>query len=120
MTRPCRSRTAWTSIPEALPAITITAVQLQSKFKHAIDFGVGGKFNAATQAAYEAAIRGQVAEKATQVIEGTYRGSPAVFHTNVQTGLTVITDRAGNFISGWRFSGQQMQHLLTTGKVGGG
>ncbi len=104
----------------AVPTIAINAAQLQSKFKHAADFGISGRFNTSTRAAFDAALRSHVADRGTQVIEGAYHGSPAVFYTNVQSRLTVITDQSGAFISGWQFSPQQMHHLLTTGKVGGG
>jgi hypothetical protein len=100
--------------------ISISDKQLQKKFKHAKDFGVDGNYSKANAEKYRDAINGHVNDSATQTIQGTYHGSPAVHHYNPNTGVNVITDPSGNFVSGWKLSPTQSQHVLTTGNLGGG
>ncbi len=84
-------------------AITSTS-QLQSKFKHAGDFGVNGTPNKANLQAFDTAIQRHVDAADTQKIAGTYRGNPVNIYVDPKTGLAVITDRLRNFISGWKLS----------------
>jgi hypothetical protein len=100
--------------------VTAAPSQLQKKFKHAGDFGVAGTPNRATLQAFADAIRNHVQSPATQRIIGTYRGDPVHIFVDTATGLAVITDLAGNFITGWKLSGQQLWHVLNGGKLGGG
>ena len=101
-------------------AISFAPSQLQAKFKHAEDFGVQGNYNKANGEAYEKALRDHMSDPNTQQISGTYRGQPAEIYYNSKTGNAVITDKAGNYISGWKLSTDQVQHVLTSGKLGGG
>jgi RHS repeat-associated protein len=94
--------------------------QLQSKFKHAADFGIQGNYNAANGAAFRSAINQHINSPGVQVIQGTYRGTPVTHYVNPQTGLNVMSNSAGEFLSGWKLSPQQLQHVTTTGKLGGG
>lgn len=50
-------------------------------------------------------------------VQGTYRGSSVTHHVDPSTGLNVIRDSSGNFLSGWKLSPQQLQHVLSTGKT---
>ncbi len=99
---------------------TTSTSQLQKKFKHAGDFGVAGNPNKANLEAFDNAIQSHLQSPGTQKIAGTYRGDPVNIHVDPTTGLTVITDPAGNFISGWKLSAQQLWHVLNGGKLGGG
>jgi hypothetical protein len=74
-------------ISQETAGIVMTAAQLQSKFRHAADFGVTGNYSPTNRALYEAAIRGHVADASNRVIQGTYRGSPATFYTTQTAGL---------------------------------
>lgn len=56
----------------------------------------------------------------TQAIKGTYRGQPVTHFVDPQTGLNVIRDSSGNFLSGWKLSPKQLEYVTTTGKLGGG
>ncbi len=56
----------------------------------------------------------------TQVIQGTYRGEPVTHFFDPQTGLNVVRDAGGNFLSGWKLSPAQIKNVTTTGKLGGG
>ncbi|MDO8543894.1 MAG: colicin D domain-containing protein [Opitutaceae bacterium] len=94
--------------------------QLQSKFKHAADFGIQGNYNTANGAAFRSAINQHINSPGVQVIQGTYRGTPVTHYVNPQTGLNVMSNSAGDFLSGWKLSPQQLQHVTTTGKLGGG
>ena len=91
--------------------------QLQKKFKHAKDFGVLGKWSAETARQFGQAIENLVDSPATTKIVGTYRGKPAIHHVDPETGLNVITDSAGKFISGWKLSAEQLRNVLTRGSL---
>jgi hypothetical protein len=91
--------------------------QLQRKFKHALDFGVTGNYNPINATAFEVALQKHVSHLDTQVLAGTYRGKPATFYINPNTRLTVIEDAGGNFVSGWKLSKPQFQHVRTHGKL---
>lgn len=104
--------TRWRSLFQA------TERQLQAKFKHAGDFGVEGSFNPARGAEFGASVREHV-QRAATVVEGTYRGNPVVFFIDEKTGLTVIQAADGGFLSGWKLNAQQLQHILSRGKLGG-
>ncbi len=54
--------------------------QLQSKFKHAGDFGVDGNYNRANAARFSEALNQHINRPLTTAIEGTYRGSPVTHY----------------------------------------
>ncbi|MDH5824287.1 colicin D domain-containing protein [Luteimonas sp. RD2P54] len=107
---------------EGVNAIGFSRAQLQQKFKHAADFGVSGSPNNRTLAEFSTAIQRHVDGDSTIAIQGTYaRGNLAVTHfVDPNTGLNVMRDASGNFLSGWRLSEQQLKHVLETGRLGGG
>lgn len=92
-----------------------TARQLQAKFKHAAAFGVLGNYSKANAAAFSRALHQHINSTGVRAIEGTYRGNPVTHHLDPLTGLNVMADPAGNFISGWRLSAEQLQNVLTHG-----
>jgi colicin D len=96
---------------------TATLGQLQAKFKLAEDFGVKGNWNKATAPEFDQAVQNHVSDPATQTINGTCRGQSVVHDVNPQTGLNVMTDPAGKFISGWKLNPQQLQNVLTRGSL---
>lgn len=86
--------------------------QLQSKFKHAVDFGISGNYNLITRQQYEVALRNHVNEAST-IYLSTYHGDRVfVFMGN---GRLVYTDLAGNFISGWKYTSDQYLYHLNNG-----
>jgi hypothetical protein len=95
------------------PILQFSQKQLQKKFKHAKDFGVQGNYNANTAQQFQQAVQTHVNSAGNQVIYGTYRGKQVIHHYNPQTGLNVITDRAGNFIGGWKLNPAQAQNVTT-------
>ena len=94
--------------------------QLQAKFKHAKEFGILGNWNTANAVRFQQALENHVNASTTQVIRGTYRGRDVVHYYDPATGLNVMTDLDGNFISGWKLTPKQIKHLTTTGSLGGG
>jgi RHS repeat-associated protein len=91
--------------------------QLQAKFKHAEDFGVKGNWNKQTAQEFEEAVQQHIDDPSTQVIKGTYRGQSVIHHVNPQTGLNVMTDPSGKFISGWKLGTEQLRNVLTRGTL---
>eukprot|EP01132_Coremiostelium_polycephalum_P005883 gene5883-7323_t len=77
---------------ESSRIILTNSRQLQSKFKHALDFGIEG----------------------IQIIHGTYRNAnnPVVFYLNPETGLNIISTASGQFISGAKLSSAQVNDIL--------
>ena len=94
--------------------------QLQAKFKHAKFFGITGNWNKANAARFRQALEDHVSSPTTRVIRGTYHGQEVIHHYNPATQLNVMTDLNGNFISGWKLSPKQIEHLLNTGSLGEG
>lgn len=97
--------------------ITISARQLQRKFKHAADFGVIGRYSRAQATQFEQALRAHVENQATLMISGSYRGEPVTHFVHPQTGLDVMRDTEGVFMSGWRLTPEQLAHVLSRGSL---
>ncbi|MEN9855582.1 MAG: hypothetical protein RLZZ157_708 [Pseudomonadota bacterium] len=66
------------------------------------------------------AIQDHIAATGTQTIEGTFRGQSVTHFLNRASGLNVIKDSSGNFLSGWKLSPKQLEYVTTTGNLGGG
>ena len=84
---------------------TFTTQQLESKWKHAADFGImTPKRNPSTLAQYQAAIESHLGQIAT-IQNGTYLYVPGskVFY-NPNTNLVVILDKDDAFVSGWKLA----------------
>ncbi|WP_158277483.1 colicin D domain-containing protein [Opitutus sp. ER46] len=94
--------------------------QLQSKFKHAADFGLSGDFSLTQAAKFRSVINQHINSPSVQAIQGTYRKMPAVHYLDGKTRLNVISTPSGEFWTGWRLSDQQFRHVSTTGNLGGG
>jgi hypothetical protein len=100
--------------------VVIRARQLRAKFKHAADFGVEGGYNPSSASRYEAALRTHVNAPGTRALSGSYRAQPVTHYLDPVTGLNVIVDTRGEYVSGWRLSRDQLRHVLATGSLGGG
>jgi hypothetical protein len=107
------------SIGPRRPDINFEYDQLVKKFdKHAADFGVTGTGNRANITRFQAAMEQHIADPATQVINGTYRQTiPVTHYVNPNTGLNVMKDAAGNYLSGWRLNPGQLNNVLTRGSL---
>jgi hypothetical protein len=97
--------------------VNFDPAQVQSKFKHAADFGVLGNNNAVNRAAFQEALEEHIADPASQLIQGTYRGMPVTHIVNPSTGLNVIIDSSGNFVSGWKLNPTQLQNVINRGSL---
>jgi len=51
------------------------------------------------------------------VIEGSYRGNPVTHFVDTKTGLNVIVNPAGNYVSGWRLGAEQLEGVLSSGRL---
>jgi len=91
--------------------------QVQRKYKHAEAFGLPTNWNPAHGARFEQALRAHVNDPATLRIVGTYRGQPVIHYLDPRTGLNVLTDRHGSFISAWRVSDPQFMNLWHRGSL---
>ena len=101
----------------ALPKITFNPVQLQKKFKHASDFGISGNYNAANALKFQQAIESHIASPGAKIIQGTYRGNPVTHIYNPTTGINVMVEKTGEFISGWKLNAAQATNVLTRGSL---
>lgn len=105
---------------ENLPRLAADAKQLQKKFKHAKDFGVEGNYSASNAQRFEQALHDFMDAPGTTRIRGTYHGQPAILSYSSKTGQVVVQDASGNFVSAWKMSPAQLQHVMTSGSLGGG
>ncbi|GAB2670617.1 hypothetical protein GCM10027036_25110 [Flavihumibacter cheonanensis] len=94
-----------------------TVIQLQKKFKHAIDFGVVGNYSTKRGFEFYSAINRHINAEGTQIIQGFYRNSntAVVFYLNPKTGLNVVATPSGQFITGARLSPAQVTDVLSKG-----
>ncbi|RYZ88288.1 MAG: hypothetical protein EOP04_09715 [Proteobacteria bacterium] len=95
----------------------MSRTQLQAKFKHAGDFGVAGNYSKVGSARFSSAINQHLNKEGVSVIQGSYRGNPVVHYLESRTGLNVMSDRAGNFVSGWKLSPGQSQNVMSRGSL---
>jgi hypothetical protein len=94
-----------------------TSAHLASKFKHAKDFGVAGNYSKANAAEFSRAIHQHVNNPAVRAIQGTYHKVPVTHYVHPASGLNVIADAGGNFVSGWKLGAEQLENVLTHGGV---
>lgn len=85
--------------------------------KHAEDFDVLGNWSRNKATELSRAINQHVNDAATQMINGRYRGDDVVHFLNPTTGLNVVSDLAGYLQTGWKLSAEQLQGVLTTGRL---
>lgn len=100
---------------EASRVLLRTPQQIQAKFKHASDFGVAGNYSKPKAAEFSQAIHEHINSPSVRSIPGTYHKQPVTHYLDPSTGLNVIVDPAGNFVSGWRLSPAQLQNVLKHG-----
>ena len=89
--------------------------QLQKKYKHAKDFGIEGDYSPANARKFNSAINKHINAPETKKILGTFKNEPVMHFVDPRTGLNVITDRSGNFISGWKLNPIQLENILNHG-----
>lgn len=52
-----------------------------------------------------------------KVISGTYRGNPVTHYIDPSTGVNVMADPTGRYVSGWQLGAEQLEGVLTTGRL---
>ena len=95
--------------------LNATARQLQKKFKHAPDFGITTPWNKAAAAKFKSAINQHINSHGTRRIVGKYRGDDAIHYLDPSTGLNVISNPNGQFLSGWKLGAEQLKNVLRHG-----
>jgi hypothetical protein len=95
-----------------------TPRNLQKFFgKHGSDFGLTGSWSPSRAADASRAINQHLNSPGVRAIEGAYRGNPATHYLDPSTGLNVVADGAGNFITGYKLGAEQLNDVLTTGHL---
>lgn len=92
-----------------------TERQIQAKFKHAGDFGVTGSFSKANATKFSQAIHVHINSPGVRQIAGTYHKAAVTHYVDPSSGLNVMADPVGNFISGWKLSADQLRNVLQHG-----
>jgi len=120
---PASATAASTATPaEQKVAVTFDPKQVQSKYKHAVEFGVTGNYNPDNSKKFQDAMQTLIDAPGTKKKDGVYtRGNLDVtFYYDPTSKLMVMTTRDGKYISGWKLTDAQLQHIEKDGKVGGG
>nr|WP_168500495.1 RICIN domain-containing protein [Streptomyces sp. RLB1-33]QIY76363.1 virulence factor [Streptomyces sp. RLB1-33] len=88
---------------------------------HAADFGIKGPYNKVNGQAFILAIEQLVKNPSTKVIKGTWRNTQEAIHYVDDTGLhasfAANGPNVGEYLGGWRSSGDQLTYLLRDGKL---
>jgi RHS repeat-associated protein len=91
---------------------------LQKMFdKHGADFGLIGNWNPSRLKDVVKEIGNHVDDPAVKKIPGTYRGLQIINYVNPTTGVNVFTDTSGGVLGGWKLGVDQLQSVLTTGRL---
>ncbi len=85
-----------------------------------MNFGLTVNQNNKALAELSTRIQAHISASGIIKIEGTFRNQPVTHFVNPATGLNVMRDSSGNLFGGWQVEGKVLQHLLRTGKLGGG
>ncbi|MBF0208863.1 MAG: hypothetical protein HQK53_18525 [Oligoflexia bacterium] len=92
--------------------------QLQKKFKHAEVFGITGNESRETLLQFANSIENHVKAMTTRIIEGTYHQAQRVIHyVDPASGINIMKDPNGNFISVWKLSPEQLRNVLERGSL---
>jgi RHS repeat-associated protein len=107
---------ATASASESSPVLLRTFRNMQKFFsKHGSDFGLSGTWNPTRAADASRAIHQHINSPRVRVIQGSYRGNPAIHYLDTQTGLNVVVDPFGNFVTGYRLGTDQLKTLIARG-----
>jgi hypothetical protein len=92
--------------------------QIEEKYSdHAGDFGVTDPRGRAGFDNFERTLKQFVDDPRTMHIQGTYRGQPVILNYNPDSGLCVIQNLDGTFVSGWKLGPDQAQNVVTRGSL---
>lgn len=76
---------------------------------------MAGNYSRANAAKFSEAVHKHINDPSVTAIQGTYHKQPVTHYLDPSSGLNVMADRSGNFISGWRFSPAQRQNVTGHG-----
>ena len=97
---------------------SIRAIQkFFTKAGHGAELGLKGNWSPAQAAATRSAINQFINSPGVKVIQGTWHGNQVTHFVNPSTGFNITSDQAGNFVSGWKLSAEQLQSVLTSGRL---
>ncbi len=116
--RTARALVRMKELPRA--KMTTNLKQLESKFKHAKDFGIELPRGRAGFEAFKKALDDFLTAPGTRTRAGTYRGDSVTIGFDASTGWVVVLKPDGTFVSAWRMSYEQILNVIKTGKLGGG
>ena len=91
--------------------------QLQKKLKHAGDFDLPTKYTKENLLNFKEAIKEHMNATTTTKIYGTYRGQQVTHYLDKKTGLNVIIDNKGEFLSTWKLNNSQLNNLINRGSL---
>ncbi|WP_199905979.1 colicin D domain-containing protein [Campylobacter concisus] len=91
--------------------------QLQKKLKHAGDFDLPTKYTKENLLNFKEAIKEHMNATTTTKIHGTYRGQQVTHYLDKKTGLNVIIDNKGEFLSTWKLNNSQLNNLINRGSL---
>lgn len=97
--------------------ITFKDSQLQKKLKHAGDFDLPTKYTKENLLNFKEAIKKHINATTTTKINGTYRGQQVTHYLDKKTGLNVIIDNKGEFLSTWKLNNSQLNNLINRGSL---
>ena len=101
-------------------ALAFSRSQLLQAFGHAADFGITSGTGNMALFEFGTALQAHLDGPLTRSIQGSYRGAAVTHFLDPDTGLNVMRDAQGNFLSAWRLSPQQLQQVLSTGSLADG
>jgi len=97
---------------------SIRAVQkFFTKAGHGAELGLKGNWNPAQATATRSAINQFINSPGVKAIQGTWHGNQVTHFVNPSTGFNIMSDPTGNFVSGWKLSTEQLQSVLTSGRL---
>ncbi|MFK7974475.1 MAG: colicin D domain-containing protein [Rickettsiaceae bacterium] len=96
--------------------VSLVKRQLQSKYKHAEDFGVFGNYNKVRAQEFFDAIKDFVTSDSVYKKEIIYRGEERCIYIDKNTDRGALT-KDGQFESGWQLDPKQLNDILTKGRL---
>jgi titin len=105
---------------DASEGLSFTDTQVQSQLaQHGGAFGFGGA-NPGSEAVrldYISRLVDHIDSPDTTMIEGTYRGAPAIHYIDPATGLNVFTTPEGGVWGAWQLSPAQIENVVLRGSL---
>lgn len=85
--------------------------------KHGEVFGITGNWNPKRTADFSRAVNSHINRDDVSQIAGTYRGMKAVHYLDPRSGVNVVLDQHGNYLTAYQLSKEQLDSVLRTGRL---